>query len=713
MPYVFAFDHPHDASPAEVTALIGGKAANISVMANELGLPVPPAFTISTDACRAFLTDGWPGGLDAEIREHLGRLEGAVGRRFGHAADPLLVSVRSGAPVSMPGMMDTILNLGLNDGTAEGLAAVSGDRAFAEACRDRFSAMYRDIVGVAAVPDDPWQQLRGAIEGVFRSWNSDRARSYRAHEGIEDDLGTAVTVQAMVFGNRGADSATGVIFTRNPATGETTLYGDVMFDAQGEDVVAGTHRTEPIAVLDERMPEVAAQLRQYADTLERHYADLCDIEFTIEQGRLWMLQVRIGKRSPQAALRLAVEMAEDEDFPLSRAQAVERVAEHLENPPTTPVERSEDVPVVAVGLPASPGLASGEIATTPEAAVAMAESGRSVILVRPQTSPDDVHGMARAAGILTSTGGLASHAAVVARGWGIPAVVGAGAVQVDGDAVSIGDHTLHPGDMLTIDGGTGEVFAGAVVSVATIVPEAARLLSWAEELGIEVERPIERRTTVPEPEETAAEAGPPEVEEVVRALLIKGFVTPDGLAPALFTTEEEMASVLDRMTADGVTELAGGMFQLTADGKTLGAEMIGADREQWGAENAVEALDAFLALDVRMKEAVTAWQMREVDGEQVLNDHSDRNYDASVLDRLDSLHDEAVAWLRPLSSDLPRLDAYRARLERAAAHNRDGDHLYIASPRVDSYHTIWFELHEDLILLAGRTREDEVAAGRA
>ena len=284
MTYVHASDARLDLPAAEVTLLLGGKAANLATMATDLGLPVPPAFTITTEACRAYLASGWPTGLDDEIREHMARLEARVGRRFGDPADPLLVSVRSGAPRSMPGMMDTILNLGLNGGTEAGLAAASGDPAFARDCHERFHAIYRSVVGVETVPVDPWEQLRGAVEAVFRSWNSDRARAYREVEGISGDLGTGVTVQAMVFGNRGSDSGTGVLFTRNPATGERALYGDVMFDAQGEDVVAGTHPTEPVACLDARMPAVAAELHRYADALERHYRDCCDIEFTIEKG---------------------------------------------------------------------------------------------------------------------------------------------------------------------------------------------------------------------------------------------------------------------------------------------------------------------------------------------------------------------------------------------------------------------------------------------
>ena len=324
MTWVFALVDARD------PALVGSKAANLGVMARELDLPVPPGFAISTEACRAYLAGGWPEDLDDEIREGMAAIETAIGRRFGDAADPLLVSVRSGAPVSMPGMMDTILNLGLTPETTG---------AFAAACRARLEAMFRETVG-ADVPDDPWAQLRQAVEAVFRSWNGDRARAYRSKEGIPDDLGTGVVVQAMVFGNRGPDSGTGVLFTRNPATGERALYGDVMFDAQGEDVVAGTHATEPISVLDERMPAVAGELRAHADRLERHYADMCDIEFTIEDGRLWLLQVRVGKRSPQAALRIAVDMAEDGSFPLSRVGR-RRTCPHAARGPATCAQRAE------------------------------------------------------------------------------------------------------------------------------------------------------------------------------------------------------------------------------------------------------------------------------------------------------------------------------------------------------------------------------------
>jgi pyruvate,orthophosphate dikinase len=612
----------------------------------------------------------------------------------------------------MPGMLDTILNLGLTEATTRGLARSSGDAAFAAACRERLQTMYLDIVGVGEVPEDPWLQLRAAVEAVFRSWDSDRARSYREKESIPADLGTAVVVQAMVFGNRGADSATGVLFTRNPATGENVLYGDILFGAQGEDVVAGTHATEPISVLDDRLPIVAAELRSYADRLEHHSGDICDIEFTVEQGRLWLLQNRIGKRTAQAACRAAVDMAEDESFPLSRPDAVERVRDILYDPPVMPAERSGDIEVVATGLAASPGLASGAIATSPEAAVKMAEAGVDVLLVRSETSPDDVHGMARSVGILTSYGGLASHAAVVARGWDIPAVVGASTVIVGDGTVMIGDQTYREGDVLSVDGSSGEIFGGAVESISTVVPEAAILLAWAEELGIQVGERAEQDMggmTV----DVAASGGTVGIDVVVRALLIKGYVMPDMLAPALGVSAEEAAQSLDRLTADGIATESGGMFRLSDDGKALGAEMLAADREAWGPANAEAALDGFLSLDERMKTIVTAWQMKEVDGEPQLNDHSDADYDSGVLAQLAALHADAAAWISPLIPGLSRLARYAHRLDAAAEAAAAGDGLYIASPRVDSYHGAWFELHEDLIRLAGKTREQEVEAGRA
>ena len=702
MTRVYAIDHPHDMPFEDVEALVGGKAAALGVMTRELGLPVPPAFVLTTATCRDVIADGWPDGLDAEIREHLARLEQIVGHRFGDLADPLLVSVRSGAPVSMPGMMDTILNVGLPPN-----AVVSGDPDFTAVLRERLRTMYRATVG-AELPYDPWAQLRDAIEAVFRSWNTERARAYRRKERIPDDLGTGATVQAMVFGNRGEESATGVAFSRNPATGEPSLYGDVLFGAQGEDVVAGTHATEPISVLDERLPAVAAELRSHADRLEHHFGELCDIEFTIEDGRLWMLQVRAGKRSPQAALRIAIDMAEDESFPLSREDAVRQVAGYLVDPPRVAVaaERPTE-PVLVVGLPASPGRASGGIVTTPEAAIEAAEAGEPAILVRMETSPDDVHGMARADGILTARGGLASHAAVVARGWGIPAVVGAAGLRVAEASIEVGGRTLQAGAVITIDGATGEVFEGQVSGTSEVAPEAATLLAWARELGLPIGEDAVKEQPAPErPTRAASNA------DCLRTIGIKGFATAQGIADALGSEADTVQPLVDRLAGDGLVVTAAGAFRLTEAGKARATELVAQERAQWGIDRATTALDEFLAIDERVKATVTAWQLRDPEG-QIINDHADAEYDRSVLDRLADVHAQAAQWLASHEAGYPRLATYRDRLEAALTRARDGDGRYVASPRVDSYHGVWFELHEDLIQLCGRTREGEVAAGRA
>ena len=705
-----ALHAPWSGTLDEAKALIGGKAANLGVMARDLGLPVPPGFVITTEACRTVLAGGaWPAGLDDELRERMVEVEAVVGRRFGDTADPLLVSVRSGAPVSMPGMMDTILNLGLNDATTPGLARAAADEAFADACRERFESSFRSIVGVADVPAVPWQQLRLAIEAVFRSWQSDRARTYRQREGIPDDLGTAVTVQAMVFGNRGATSATGVLFTRDPATGGPDLYGDILFDAQGEDVVAGTHKTEPIAALEERMPAVGAELREIAGRLERHYADLCDIEFTIENGQLWMLQVRVGKRSPQAAMRIAVDMAEDPDFPLTRAHAVERVRLLLADPPRTSSSRSNLLLPIATGLPASPGMASGPLVTDPAAAVSAAEAGTPAILVRAETSPEDVHGMSVAAGVLTSRGGLASHAAVVARGWGIPAVVGAAGVVVGDGKVLVGERQLRDGDLLTIDGSTGEVFEGAIPSTTEVVPEATTLLEWAAEAGIAIgdaSGPPAEAAPAPAPTRRATP------DDALIAISLKGVAMTQALADALATTVEAVQRILDQLAIDGLVAPVAGATRLTEAGTARVTELRAEERAAWGVDAAGAALDAFVPIDHLVKDVVTAWQLRDAEA-QVINDHSDVAYDRAVLDRLAVIHSGANAWLEPVATAVPRLAAYATRLTQAVTAATAGDGRFVASPRVDSYHSIWFELHEELIQLAGRTRADEVAAGRA
>jgi len=718
MTLVYALDHRHaPASQEDLTALVGGKAANLGVMARDLELPVPPGFVITTEACRRVLEGDWPAELEGELREAMARVEERVGRRFGDPADPLLVSVRSGAPVSMPGMMDTILDIGVTSATTRGLAAVGGD-AFAADCRRRLGAMFRDVVAGGDPPDDPWLQLRQAITAVFRSWNSDRAHAYRAREAISEDMGTAVTVQAMVFGNRDARSATGVLFTRNPATGEPTPYGDVVFGAQGEDVVAGSHATEPIVVLDERMPEVAAELRDHARRLEHHFADLCDIEFTIESGRLWLLQVRVGKRTPEAALRLAVDMAEDPAFPLTRDAAVRRVGALLDAPTRTVRRRGASHPPLLVGLAASPGIASGPIVMSPQAAEKLAEEGRPGILVREETSPQDVPGMARAAGIITARGGIASHAAVVARGWGIPAVVGAAGLRILGDGIDASGTRLSAGDTITIDGGTGEVFRGVLETVDEPIAAAQTLRAWAAELGVDVGAGTPSAAE-PSGVDLAAPldtgSGTTDPDACVRAIGIKGVATADALASAVPGRPADITAALSDLVDRGLVAVSGGGYRLTGAGTQRLGELVADERATIGTDAAEAILDELLALDRDVKEVVTAWQLRAstAAAEPVLNDHTDPDYDASVLARLERLALEADSWLASVERRSPRIGRYRARLAAATQAAANGDTRYVASPRVDSFHGAWFELHEDLILLAGRTREEEIAAGRA
>lgn len=523
---VYGFDHDHGKPARALVDVLGGKGAGLAEMTSALNLPVPPGFTITVGTCRHYLADGWPEGLDELVEAHTARLAENLGRRFGDPADPLLVAVRSGAPRSMPGMLDTVLNLGLNDETVKGLAATSGDASFAWDCYRRFVRMYATTVlaapaeslGAEAAADDPealraeiarvresWDipqeprsQLRAAIEAVFRSCGSERARAYAAREGLTDDLATAVNVQAMVFGNRGTDSGTGVVFTRDPSTGEASRYGDYLPRAQGEDVVSGVARTLPVRALADDHPDVWAELDCVLDRLERHWADICDVEFTVEQGRLWVLQTRVGKRAAVAAVRAAVQMAEDPGFELTRQQAVERV-----DPATRAAARSATVAAatkheqrepVARGLGASPGRVSGHAVFTSDAAIDADDDGvDGIVLIRPETSPEDVPGMAVATGVITATGGLVSHAAVVARGWGLPAVVGAGDLVVNENGAYTADRSraIAPGDTVTLDGTTGEIWLGADdgspdgdaadedTLVAGALPELLTLESWA------------------------------------------------------------------------------------------------------------------------------------------------------------------------------------------------------------------------------------------
>jgi pyruvate, orthophosphate dikinase len=543
MRYVYDFDEDSGGG----RELLGGKGIGLAEM-TQLGIPVPAGFTVTTDACGAYMAAGGevPVGLDEEIAERIAALEERTGKRLGDAGDPLLVSVRSGAAVSMPGMMDTILNLGLNDVAVEGLASSTGNPRFAYDSYRRLIQMYGEVVdgvdghrfeqaltdlksarGAAqdvdlsaddlrelvesfkgiyedstgnAFPQDATEQLRRAYRAVFDSWNSPRAQVYRRTYHIPDDLGTAVNVVQMVFGNRGERSGTGVCFTRDPSTGEKVVYGEFLANAQGEDVVAGIRTPEPIERMREQLPDAYEQLVDTLERLEAHYRDLQDIEFTVEEGRLYLLQTRTGKRTAAAALRAAADMVEE--GLISRDEAVARIdpaqLDQLLHPMIDP---TADVEVVARGLNASPGAASGAIVLDADTAEARGKDGESVILVRWETTPDDIHGLVQAAGVLTAHGGMTSHAAVVARGMGKPCVAGCEGLSIDHKTrtVTIAEQQLGEGDVITIDGGKGEVIVGSVPLVPPAIDENfATVLGWADDF-----RRLKVRANADTPEDAA------------------------------------------------------------------------------------------------------------------------------------------------------------------------------------------------------------------
>ena len=539
--WVYSFGDGRAEGRAEMRALLGGKGANLAEMSN-IGLPVPPGFTITTEVCTWFYAHGrsYPPELKGEVERTLRAIESSVGARFGDGANPLLVSVRSGGRASMPGMMDTVLNLGLNAETVEGLARRSGDRRFAYDSYRRFIQMYGSVVLdmdhyafeellelakeargitldtaldaealvelVAAYkakveetlgrpfPDDPHEQLWGAIGAVFGSWMNQRAITYRRLHAIPEDWGTAVNVQAMVFGNMGEDCATGVAFTRNPSTGERRLYGEFLVNAQGEDVVAGIRTPHPLTAaertaasskriaMDEAMPDAFRALSEAQARLEAHYRDMQDVEFTVQKGKLWMLQTRAGKRTAAAALKIAVDMVAE--GLIGEKDAVRRLdpaaLDQLLHPRLDPNAPRE---VLTRGLPASPGAASGIVVLTADEAEARAHHGEAVILARIETSPEDIHGMHAAKGIVTARGGMTSHAAVVARGMGRPCVVGAGDLRIDlaQGTLTIGVHALRAGDRITIDGATGEVMRGQVPTIEpALTGDFATVMGWAD-----------------------------------------------------------------------------------------------------------------------------------------------------------------------------------------------------------------------------------------
>ena len=504
---VFAFTEGHELERSALTALLGGKGYSLWLMAASLGLPVPPGFTIATTASVSGVVGA---ALGAEVRAALDVVEAKIGRQFGDPVAPLLVSVRSGAAQSMPGMMDTLLNVGMTPVNTRALAEQTGDARFAWDSYRRFLCAFGTLVQGRKVKDecaalmamddaeaaceklrayiddpridDPWQQLLAATETVFASWNSPRAISYRNKVGLPHDGGTAVNIQAMVFGNLDGNSGTGVAFTRDPSTGAPQRTGDFLFRAQGDDVVSGDSRTQTLEDFRAEMPEAYAALEDAMVRLEEHYRDMCDVEFTVEAGRLWLLQARVGKRSPAAAPRIAVDLVNEGRIGLTHAEALARIEPDLLAGGSTTGRASGAGEPIGKGLAVSPGVATGQIAFDPDRALEMAEDGLDVILVRHETSPEDVHGMGVAKGILTTLGGMMSHAAVVARAWGIPAVCSMEDVTLDADALHCAGKTYREGDVLSLDGQTGLVFAGEVTSEIEHDAYLTTLREWAGEV---------------------------------------------------------------------------------------------------------------------------------------------------------------------------------------------------------------------------------------
>jgi pyruvate,orthophosphate dikinase len=750
---------------------IGGKAWGLNRM-RALGLPVPPAIVVTTRACREFHASGRtvPDTLWAQIVDHMKILEEGTGRRFGSLQRPLLVSARSGGAHSMPGMMDTILNLGI-DATIEGvLAAESGDARYAADTRRRFAEQYRKVVlhGRAdPIPADPWIQLRAAVAAVFDSWHSPRAQVYRRNRGLSDEACTAVTIQAMVFGNLDERSGTGVLFSRSPITGEPPVWGEWLPRGQGEDVVSGHHTPQSLDALREQMPEVHAELMRATATLEADARDIQDIEFTVESRRLWVLQSRVAKRSPQAALRAAVAFAEE--GLISKEEAVRRLsAEQVRQLPALRLTPgAADQQPLALGEGACPGVASGVVVIDPEAAEARARRGEDVILARPTTSPEDLHGVIAARGLMTEQGGASSHAAVVSRELGRPCVVGCGSNTV----------TRLAGQRVTLDGATGRVWAGnlaveqteeaansdlgklvewglpliplQLLQADTATADAVDLDAFGEGWRAALEPGIRVRGRVLETDEgiqaamvmgvrtaivrsrlpallacleyapaadTHLEGGAAHIASgahlsdlaLLRLVGLKGRASIEILSDALSVSNDMAEASYASLCEQGLCVKTGTGLRLTPAGRERLALFLADERAHADAAAVVALYEDFCVFNAELKQIMTDWQLKL---DSVANDHADADYDRHVLQRLGELHRRVSPLLQRLVQLSPRLAAYGDRLDRAATRVAGGDHSFVAKIISDSYHTVWFELHEDLMSLAGLKRTGEPGAG--
>lgn len=749
---------------------IGGKAWGVNRMC-ALGLTVPPAFVLSTRVCREYFAKG-PAVLDSlwdELTGHVRQLEATTTRRFGDPSRPLLVSVRSGAARSMPGMMDTVLNLGINAAVAHHLAAATGDDGYAAEVHRRFTAQFSRIVSGGTgspVPDDPWEQLRATVAAVFDSWNSPRAVLYRHHRGLSDDDGTAVMVQAMVFGNLDERSGTGVVFSRNPMTGERPAWGEWLARAQGEDVVSGARTPVPIDELRQCLPSAHDELIAAAALLERDARDIQDIEYTVESGKLWLLQCRVAKRSPRAALNAAVAFV-DEGL-VSPDEALARLdAEAVRQLPLAVLDpRSASQAPILLGEPACPGIATGILVGDPREAEQRSQLGEAVILARPTTSPEDLQGVIASRALITELGGSTSHAAVVSRELGRPCVVGCGRERV---------RSLI-GTKVTLDGATGRIWAGDLTVPASTDdedPAVQRLIAWGlprvplrvlsasqpsaesvdlDALGDQWRTGLRRhaivRGGVLETEEGVLAALAADVDTVIvrnplaailtclgasrageptslarlaeatgqashvspftlmRVAALKGRASLAVLGDSLSLPAEATAAAYDTLCARGLCSRTPHDVRVTGLGRDVLEKLLTAERHRTSPAEAASVYAEFTVLNRALKRIVTAWQVLP-DGKP--NRHLDPDHDAQVLGELADLHRAFTAFSPRLTALAPRLAIYRERLDRAVARILGGDTAFVARTTQDSYHTVWFELHEDLLSISGLTRRDQGA----
>jgi pyruvate,orthophosphate dikinase len=651
-------------------ARIGGKAWGLNRM-RRLGLPVPSAIVVAADAAGGVLTDD----MWTRIAGRVGFLEPDRDRRFGSCERPMLVSVRSGAALSMPGMMETVLNVGINDRIERALATTTGDRDHAARVHQRFRVMYsRVALGLAndQVPADPWDQLRCAIVAVLGSWNSARARDYRRHRGLSDDGGTAVTVQAMVFGDLDDRSGTGVVTSRNPMTGERAPWGEWAARRQGVDLVSGHHDPQPLTTLGDVLPGVHGQLLRAAALIEAAAQEVQEIEFTVESGRLWLLQSRASSLAPGARARIAADLASEGLITSEEAQRRTRGSQLADAAVLRPVADGSGRRPLAVGVCACPGVVTGLVVTDPDEACERAQRGEDIILARPATVPGDIHGVIAARAAITEHGGATSHAAVICREIGRPCIVGCGPGSV----------TSLAGRRITVDAERGHVW-----------PASER----DQQPGPTGSRPGGGGRG-PRASDELGSAEP--AMELFRMIGLKGTVTPAALAVGLDVPPEVVADVTGDLVRRGLCDRARDWLQLSETGKQLLRGLAIEERAVIDQSAMARYYAEFCEYNSQLKRLITAWQLTRED---------DAAADRPTLRRLSDLHLRIRGLLDELAALAPRLSRYQVRLSRAEQRVSVGDHSYVAAPFIDSYHTIWFELHQDLIWLTGRERTREPA----